>query len=99
MAGTLSTPRWLDSASRHPRLTRLGRISQCFKLLESKQVQAVANDDVILTGLLSRDPKNFEIVGDHLPDEPYGIGIKKDRPEFVEFVNNCLARSRTTRPG
>ncbi len=71
-------------------LRLLDGYAQCFQLLQNDQVQAVFTDDVILTGLLSRDPKNFEIVGDAFTVEPYGVGMKKGRPELVAFVDDSI---------
>ena len=64
--------------------------SDCFQQLQNKQVQAVTTDDVILTSLLSKDPANFKLTGEAFTVEPYGMGIKKERTDFVEFVNEVL---------
>lgn len=64
--------------------------SQCFQLLQNDQAQAVTTDDVILVGLLKNDPENFKIVGDPFSQEPYGMGIKKGRTGFVDFINQVL---------
>ncbi len=71
-------------------LTQTSIYSECFRLLQKGAVKAVFTDDVILTGLLSQDPGHFRIVGDPVTVEPYGMGIKKDRPEFVAFVNGVI---------
>ncbi|MGH2772345.1 MAG: glutamate ABC transporter substrate-binding protein [Actinomycetota bacterium] len=64
--------------------------SQCFALLQNGQVQAVTTDNVILVGLLKNDPANFRITGTPFSKEPYGMGIKKGRVGFVDFVNEVL---------
>lgn len=64
--------------------------SQCFQLLQNQQTDAVTTDDVILVGLLKNDPKNFKLTGDAFSKEPYGMGIKKGRVGFVEFINEVL---------
>jgi|GEM_PF-254233 len=64
--------------------------SQCFQLLQNGQVQAMSTDNVILTGFLKSDPANFKIAGKPFSSEPYGMGIKKGRVGFVEFVNGVL---------
>lgn len=65
--------------------------SQCFQLLQNDQVQAVTTDNVILVGLLKNDPARFKITGKPFSREPYGMGIKKGRTDFVEFVNSVLS--------
>ncbi len=64
--------------------------SQCFQLLQNGQTDAVTTDDVILVGLLKSDPDNFKIAGDAFSKEPYGMGIKKGRAGFVDFINEVL---------
>ncbi|MGI8425149.1 MAG: transporter substrate-binding domain-containing protein [Actinomycetota bacterium] len=64
--------------------------SQCFQLLQNGQVEAVTTDNVILVSLLKSDPANFKITGEPFSVEPYGMGIKKGRAGFVEFVNGVL---------
>ncbi|MGH2769802.1 MAG: glutamate ABC transporter substrate-binding protein [Actinomycetota bacterium] len=80
----------IAAAAPNAPLRLLDGYAQCFQLLQNDQVQAVFTDDVILTGLLSRDRKNFKIVGDPVTVEPYGVGMKKGRPEFVAFVDDSI---------
>lgn len=69
--------------------------SQCFQLLQNKQTQAVTTDDVILVGLLKSDPANFKIVGgEAFSTEPYGMGIKKGRTGFKEFVDGVIGDAK-----
>jgi ABC-type amino acid transport substrate-binding protein len=64
--------------------------SQCFQLLQNDQVQAVTTDDVILLGFAKQDPAKYKIVGGTFSKEPYGMGIKKGRAGFKEFVDGVL---------
>jgi ABC-type amino acid transport substrate-binding protein len=69
--------------------------SQCFQLLQNKQADAVTTDDVILVGLLKNDPANFAIVGgEGFSTEPYGMGIKKGRQGFKEFVDGVIKEAK-----
>ena len=54
----------------------------------------VSTDDAILEGLQAQDPFT-KLVGGDLTDEPYGLAIAKQHPEFVRFVNAVLARMYT----
>ncbi|MFC7485023.1 transporter substrate-binding domain-containing protein [Luedemannella flava] len=65
----------------------------CLVLLQQGQVDAVSTIDVLLAGLNAQDPST-EIVGTPLTDEPAGIGINKDAPDFVRFVNQVLETMR-----
>lgn len=68
--------------------------SQCFQLLQNKQTQVVSTDDVILVSLLKNDPDNFKIVGESFSTEPYGMGIKKGRVGFKEFVDGVIKETK-----
>jgi polar amino acid transport system substrate-binding protein len=65
----------------------------CLVLLQQDQVEAVSTIDVLLAGLAAQDPST-EITGPALSDEPSGIGISKDAPDFVRFVNAVLDKMR-----
>ena len=69
--------------------------SQCFQLLQNAQADAVTTDDVILVGLLKNDPQNFQIAGDPFSKEPYGMGIKKGRTGFKEFVDGVIKEAKS----
>jgi glutamate transport system substrate-binding protein len=64
--------------------------AQCAQLLRNKQVDAVSTDDVILLGLLKGNKDTFQISSDTFSTEPYGAGMKKGNPEFVDFVNGVI---------
>ena len=67
--------------------------TDCLVLLQQGQVAAISTDDSILAGLAAQDPFT-KIVGPELTDEPYGLAISKQHPDFVRFVNAVLAQER-----
>jgi polar amino acid transport system substrate-binding protein len=67
--------------------------TDCLVLLQQGDVAAVSTDDSILAGLAAQDPWT-KLVGPRLTDEPYGLAISKQHPEFVRFVNAVLAQLR-----
>lgn len=67
--------------------------ADCLVALQQRQVDAVSTDDSILAGLVSQDPY-LHIVGPSMNQEPYGIGVNKDNPGLVRFVNGTLERIR-----
>jgi polar amino acid transport system substrate-binding protein len=77
--------------SKPPVLDLVTYWTDCLVLLQQRQVAAVSTDDAILEGLQAQDPFT-KLVGGNLTDEPYGLAINKDHPEFVRFVNAVLAR-------
>ncbi|MGH7425987.1 MAG: transporter substrate-binding domain-containing protein [Candidatus Methylomirabilales bacterium] len=64
--------------------------AECFQLLQNDQVKAVTTDDVILLQFIKQDPQRFALTGGRFSLEPYGMGVKKGRPEFVEFLNDTI---------
>jgi polar amino acid transport system substrate-binding protein len=67
--------------------------TDCLVALQEGLVDAVSSDDSILLGLKTQDPYT-KIIGPPIANEPYGIAINKQHPEFVRFVNAVLARMR-----
>jgi polar amino acid transport system substrate-binding protein len=67
--------------------------TDCLVMLEQGQVAAISTDDAILSGLAKQDPTT-KVIGDRFTQEPYGMAISKDHPEFVRFVNAVLANLR-----
>jgi polar amino acid transport system substrate-binding protein len=68
--------------------------TDCLVQLQQGDVAAISTDDSILDGLAAQDPWT-KIIGKPLSDEPYGLAISKQHPEFVRFVNAVLQQLRT----
>jgi len=79
--------------ARPPVLVTVPYWTDCLVLLQQDQVAAISTDDSILAGLAAQDPFT-KVVGPELTDEPYGLAISKQHPDFVRFVNAVLARER-----
>jgi len=67
--------------------------TDCLVLLQQGDVAAISTDDSILAGLAAQDPYT-ELIGPRLSNEPYGLAISKQHPDFVRFVNAVLATMR-----
>jgi polar amino acid transport system substrate-binding protein len=67
--------------------------TDCLVLLQQGDVAAISTDDSILAGLRAQDPFT-KIVGPRFTNEPYGLAISKQHPDFVRFVNAVLAQMR-----
>ena len=68
--------------------------TDCLVLLQQDDVAAISTDDSILDGLAAQDPWT-KLIGPRLTDEPYGLAISKQHPDFVRFVNAVLQQLRT----
>ena len=68
--------------------------TDCLVQLQQGNVAAISTDDSILDGLAAQDPWT-KLVGPRLTDEPYGLAISQQHPDFVRFVNAVLAQLRT----
>jgi polar amino acid transport system substrate-binding protein len=67
--------------------------TDCLVLLQQGDVAAISTDNSILAGLEAQDPYT-EMIGPNLSNEPYGLAISKQHPDFVRFVNAVLAEMR-----
>ncbi len=66
---------------------------ESFLNVESGRATAFAMDDVLLFGLIAKakKPKDFEVVGDYLSYDPYGIMYRKNDTDFGVVVNRAVA--------
>ncbi|MEO8102493.1 MAG: amino acid ABC transporter substrate-binding protein [Betaproteobacteria bacterium] len=67
--------------------------AESFLTVESGRAVAFAMDDVLLYGLVAKakKPKDFEVVGDYLSYDPYGIMYRKNDSDFGVVVYRALA--------
>lgn len=61
-----------------------------FEALRSGRVQAITTDSTILLGYAAKVPGKFELVGDFISDEPYGIGLPQDDSAWRDAINFAL---------
>ncbi|EHI12393.1 extracellular solute-binding protein [Mycolicibacterium thermoresistibile ATCC 19527] len=90
--GTTSLTR-VQQISPPPIIVAVETWADCLVAIQQNQVDAVSTDDSILAGLMAQDPY-LHIVGPSMSQEPYGIGINKNNPGLVRFVNGTLERIR-----
>ena len=72
----------------------LATYAECLTALEQDLTDVISTDDVVLFGLVLQDA-NTKIVGPTFSDEPYGLGLKRDRIGWRDFVNRTLSRMFT----
>jgi len=65
---------------------------QAFLALQQGKVAAVTTDEAILAGILAKAPNKskFEIPNVQISEEPYGLGMRKDDANFIDFVNKTV---------
>jgi glutamate/aspartate transport system substrate-binding protein len=65
-----------------------------FLMVESGRAAAFAMDDILLYGLVAKakNPKDYEVVGDYLSYDPYGIMYRANDDAFGVVVNRAVAR-------
>ena len=85
----------IDNLKNYPKVkvAPVDDISDCMVLFQQGAVESVTGDDTVLAGFVAQDPY-AKIVGTPLTSEPYGLGIARTHPEFVQFVNSILQRLR-----
>ena len=69
-------------------------VTDCLVAMQQGQADGATGDDTVLAGLKAQDP-NTEVVGDKFTSEPYGLGMAKDKVDFVQFVNGVIQAMRT----
>jgi glutamate/aspartate transport system substrate-binding protein len=67
--------------------------AESFLTVESGRAAAFSMDDVLLYGLVakSKKPKDFDVVGDYLSYDPYGIMFRKNDADFAIVANRALS--------
>ena len=73
--------------------------SESFAMLKEGRADAFATDDVLLYGLVAttHSSDQFQVVGEYLSYDPYGLMYRKDDPDFTAIVDRTfthLAESR-----
>ncbi len=71
-------------------LVLLDSYQDCLAAIQSGRTDAISTDDAILASLATQD-NTLKVVGDAFSSEPYGLGIARGHPEFVDFVNKVIA--------
>lgn len=70
-----------------------------FAMLEAGKVAAFATDDVLLYGFVAttKTGDRFQIVGEYLSYDPYGLMFRKDDPAFAAVVDRTFSRLAASR--
>lgn len=66
----------------------------CLVLFQNGETDAITTDDTVLAGLAAQDPYAEVLTKQRLTEEPYGIGVNKDRQDLVRFINGVLEQIR-----
>jgi glutamate/aspartate transport system substrate-binding protein len=67
---------------------------ESFLTVESGRAVAFSMDDILLYGLIAKakSPKDFEVVGDYLSYDPYGMMYRKGDEDFGQVIRRAIAR-------
>ncbi|MDQ3028414.1 MAG: amino acid ABC transporter substrate-binding protein [Pseudomonadota bacterium] len=68
--------------------------AESFLTVESGRAVAFAMDDILLYGLVAKakSPKDFEVVGEYLSYDPYGMMFRNNDDAFGVVVRRAIAR-------
>ena len=66
--------------------------AESFLAVDTGRAVAFPMDDILLYSLRAsaKNPADFEIVGEFLSDDPYGIMLRKDDPAFKKLIDNTV---------
>lgn len=72
--------------------------AESFLTVESGRATAFSMDDVLLYGLIAKakKPKDFDVIGDYLSYDPYGIMFRKNDADFAIVANRALSNLMRT---
>ena len=62
----------------------------CLVLFQQGKAYGITGDDTVLAGEAAQDPYAKVLPEKPFSQEPYGLGINKDKKDFVQFVNGVL---------
>ncbi|MDC0335612.1 transporter substrate-binding domain-containing protein [Pseudodesulfovibrio sp.] len=71
----------------NPKVTGYDGEVAMFEALVSGRVQAISTDSTILLGYAAKVPGKFELIGDFISDEPYGMGLPQDDSAWRDIIN------------
>ena len=91
-----TTERMLRALPARLDVQTLPGIPDCMVELQHGRAAAVSSDDVLLAGLAAQDPQTH-VVGRSLLLSYYAVGMRRDAPDLVRFVNGVLERARSGR--
>lgn len=81
----------ITKAAPTAKLLQLDSYPACLLALQQGSADAVSTDETILFGLVGQDP-NTKIVGPYFSNEPYGIGIAKNKTGMDVFLNSLIGK-------
>ena len=69
--------------------------AESFGLVKAGKADAFATDDVLLYGFIAEDKganpqSDYQVVGDFLSYEPYGVMFRKSDPELAKVINDSF---------
>ena len=69
--------------------------NECFMDLESKRVDAVVADEVLVKYVIKeRGPEKFKILEENFGEEEYGIGVRKEDTKLLAEINKAMDEMR-----
>jgi ABC-type amino acid transport substrate-binding protein len=87
--GSTSETNLAEAGVSQENLVLFGTYTEAAAALIDGRCDAVSTDDSILFGLAAQN-EGLEVRGEAFTEEPLGIGIKKGKEDFVEFINGVL---------
>ncbi|GAB7024663.1 ABC transporter substrate-binding protein [Salidesulfovibrio brasiliensis] len=63
---------------------------EMFEALRQGRVQAISTDSTLLIALAAKTPGKYELVGEFISDEPYGVGLPEDDSKWRDAINFAI---------
>lgn len=84
---------YIEKNNLDTKITQLKDHSQGWLALETNRIDAYGSDDVLLYGLISKskNPKDYEVVGEYLSFDPYAIMVPRNDSTFQRLGTLVLS--------
>lgn len=74
----------------NPKIITYQNDTDSFMALKMGRVDAWTTDSTLLIGSAAEEPGKYELIGDFISDEPYGIGLPQDDSAWRDLINFTL---------
>jgi polar amino acid transport system substrate-binding protein len=64
--------------------------SECFQALQMGRVAGWSTDSTILLGYAAKEPGKYELIGEFISDEPYGMGLPENDSKLRDAINFAI---------
>jgi polar amino acid transport system substrate-binding protein len=88
-----------DFSSSLSEVTKYGNNTEALMDLSSGRVDAVLVDEIVGRYYMSKKEGEFKVLSEHLGEEDYAVGVRKEDEEFLKKLNEALNKVKNGQTG